>query len=634
MGNNMFGEDRYHRMDFDFDYETPEWLEWIIELQTGAWSAFYSWVKGLLELIKAKDYGGILGYMTESPLMLYNYIAENDIEFNAISALYVSSLILLWRGASLFSSLTDILKVAYKIIAPVVPDYLAKYIPLWILRSAIYYIIIVLEVVSLVWAQSFGWMTEIGSQVVLMATLPYLLAALIIWNWRMFICDSEGAGTPWLNNVPGGDALTFVTGPLLCWLPYFNTVTSFISEWTEWLANAGAEAAGGLIKAFETIVNLIKNIIGGIGSICDVDIGNKLVLREKTIEITAGKIFSETILGKKIEVPNKTVPIVTIPEIRIPSIPLAAAVGGKNGAFCTGLDKGKQDMKDYLVEVVNARCKVRAWKNKTKCGAYKCNLEAKYEGAQDALDKCEDPTGYAEKVEARRAEAAERKRIAELIAAAKKKADAKAAAKRARMMSVGRGTPYWHIYNTNNKIYMSLQPSTHNPIVRKMYRGNGTGNGAGVNDTRVVIRDEDGNALGVGKLKVNTPYYIQSVNSSGAWLGCDQPTGSSKVLKTVKIDDARKFEFTGGKNNRIKLSGYAGYNMHAGSTQLGNKWYAKKSITGTTTFNLWWATNGGFQEIQMTKEEEAAAAKELQDSEIRRDLAARMSGGGPPPRLI
>ena len=645
-----------------------EWLKSTISIQKHALLAFYDWAKGLYEVLTAlwkasasmpvRRTGympvGRVGpskvpfyaYLAQTPIFLGEFMIKHNIDINVLVSVYVLTLFMLMNTGMLLLATVKILRVAYSIVNPISPDNFG----LRIIKDALLYLLRILEFATLIWNQTGGYAFQMLMLLQFIISIPVILIVLMAWNFRPYVCDviedpnQQGESIP---NIPKVDSIPFINKLLCnmigfkcipdpydgfkkkrhfvgCYAPYWSVAYPILTEWWEWLNEAAYTVAMGLLTAFQAMVNLIKNIIGGLGGICDHTIGPFKILDRQDIEIPAGSLWKGELNlvyeKKKFQIPKHKlkIPGVFIPKVEIPGIPLAPLVGGKTGAFCKAMDNGKQDMIDNYNVLENGKCKVKAWKNGTKCGAHLCNVKYNVKGAQDGLDKCEDPAGYAVKVEARRvakekadAKAAEAKRIADAKAAAKKKADAKAAAKRARMMSVGRGTPYWHIYNTNNKIYMSLQPSTHNPIVRKMYRGNGTGNGAGVNDTRVVIRDEDGNALGVGKLKVNTPYYIQSVNSSGAWLGCDQPTGSSKVLKTVKIDDARKFEFTGGKNNRIKLSGYAGYNMHAGSTQLGNKWYAKKSITGTTTFNLWWATNGGFQEIQMTKEEEAAAAREL-----------------------
>lgn len=416
-------------------------FEWVIELQKHSWTAIYYWFKGLFASKTTADFWI---YLTNTPSSIYDYIETNEIEVNSIIILYVTTLIVLMRLGGFLHSTIGFLELIYKIFAPITPDYLLKYFPFWILRGALYYLIIGLKATALVWKETGGAVMQVVSQMALSTTLPYIVIGMAAWNWRLFVCDSEGLGSPWLNNVPGGDKAVPVVGKLLCWLPYWSTVYSMVSEWYEWLKTAGSEVAKALITAFRAIIDLIKNIIGGVGGICHADIGNQVLLPEQNIRIKKASMLNETIdVGVKkfkLVVPKNDINIVKIPKIKVPSLPLGAVVGGQNGAFCKAMDKGKQDMIDYLVELDNAKCKVKAWDDGTVCGAYKCNV--KYykndEGAKDALDKCIDPKGYVVKVEARRvakekadAKAAAAKKIADAKAAAKKIADAKAAAKAA-----------------------------------------------------------------------------------------------------------------------------------------------------------------------------------------------------------
>lgn len=162
-------------------------------------------------------------------------------------------------------------------------------------------------------------------------------------------------------------------------------------------------------------------------------------------------------------------------------------------------------------------------------------------------------------------------------------------------LNITEATPYWQIYNTENKVWMKLQHPDAN-VLRKMYRGH---DGSQDNDTRVVIRNEDGKPLDFGELKPYTPYFIQSFVNKAAWLGCNSPDfGTNKViLKSVSKINAQKWEFTGGMDNKIKLSGYSGYYIRAGTSKLGNKWYAKKSTSGAISFNVWHAKNWDFEKI-------------------------------------
>jgi len=159
---------------------------------------------------------------------------------------------------------------------------------------------------------------------------------------------------------------------------------------------------------------------------------------------------------------------------------------------------------------------------------------------------------------------------------------------------VSETTPHWQIHKTGYKMWMKLQHPGSN-VLRKMYRGS---DGSQDNDTRVVIRDAAGKALDFGQLKKDTPYFIQSFVNPAAWLGCDTPKNNSNVvLKSVPKIHAKQWEFTGGMDNQIKLSGHSGYKIHSGNTTLGSKWYSKKSNTGSVTFNVWHPKNWGFESV-------------------------------------
>lgn len=338
----MFGEDRYHRMDFD--YETPEWIGWVIGLQKDSWSALYEWFEGLLELEDAEEIGI---YFSEIPLSIYNYIETENIGINAIVALYVSSLIILMRMSGFLQSMVGLLDVAYKLIAPITPDYLLKYIPLWILRSAFYYLVIVLKVVSLVWKETFGAVAQIGSRMALSVSLPWLMVGLAIWNWRLFVCeeieDHEEEGEtvgnePLLGNIPGADDIIDTLSPLFCWLPYFSTVYNIVYTGWQLLKDVVVETINAIITAISEVVGIIAGIIGGIGGICDGD--------------------------------------------------LNGAVGGKDGDFCKGLAKGKTDMQNYQKELEVTKCKLTVFKDNTDCGYEKCDKDNGVSGGQITYAEC------------------------------------------------------------------------------------------------------------------------------------------------------------------------------------------------------------------------------------------------------
>ena len=346
----MFGEDRYHRMDFD--YETPEWLEWVIDLQKDAWSALYDWLEGLLAVIKLGDAEKIGIYLAEIPLSIYNYIETQNIGVNAIVALYVSSLIILMRMSGFLHSVVGLLDVAYKLIAPITPDYLLKYIPLWILRSAFYYLVIVLKVVSLVWKETFGAVAQIGSRMALAVSLPWLMVGLAIWNWRLFVCDEiedsneEGEtvdNDPLLENVPGADKAIEVVGPLLCWLPFFSTVYNILSTTWQWIKNIGVDTTNAIITAINEVVGIIKTIIGGLAKVCKSNVTKDIV-------------------------------------------------GGENGDFCKGLLSGEADMIAYQKHLNATKCKLTSFKKGTECGMAKCDKEFEVPGGQISYAECSGGT--------------------------------------------------------------------------------------------------------------------------------------------------------------------------------------------------------------------------------------------------
>ena len=156
------------------------------------------------------------------------------------------------------------------------------------------------------------------------------------------------------------------------------------------------------------------------------------------------------------------------------------------------------------------------------------------------------------------------------------------------------GTPYWHIYSPDNNVWMFLDSVPYG-VNRKTGRGYSGDN----NDTRVVIREESGRVVDFGQLEPYTPYFIQSFANPSAWLGCDE-YGSliNKVtLKSVSKLEAKKWEFTGGMNNKIKLSDHSGYYIRAGK-EYGEPWIVKSSAKSTKReFNLWHPKNNDFEAV-------------------------------------
>jgi len=346
----MFGEDRYHRMDFD--YETPEWLEWILGLQKDAWSALYKWFKGLLAVIKIGDAEEIGIYLAQIPLSIYNYIETENIGVNAIVALYVSSLIVLMRMSGILHSMVGLLDVAYKLIAPITPDYLLKYIPLWILRSALYYLVIVLKVVSLVWKETFGAVAQIGSRMALAVSLPWLVVGLSVWNWRLFVCEETEDPTeegetvdndPLFEMLPGGDKIVKVTDKLLCWLPFFSTIYNILSTAWQWIKNVGVDTSNAIITAINEVVGIIKTIIGGLAKVCKSSVTKDIV-------------------------------------------------GGENGDFCKGLLSGEADMIAYQKHLNSTKCKLTSFKTGAECGMAKCDKEFEVPGGQISYAECSGGT--------------------------------------------------------------------------------------------------------------------------------------------------------------------------------------------------------------------------------------------------
>ena len=164
--------------------------------------------------------------------------------------------------------------------------------------------------------------------------------------------------------------------------------------------------------------------------------------------------------------------------------------------------------------------------------------------------------------------------------------------------NVTSSTPTWHIYSDDNNVWMFIGEPPYN-VNRKGGRGVGGDN----NDTRVVIREETGRVVGSGELKTYTPYFIQSFVNKAGWLGCNSPAFGTKklTLKSVIKRDAKTWKFTGGATTMIKLSEDSDYNIRAGTSTYGSKWYAKNSTSGATGFKVWDTGKGGFEEVSKPK---------------------------------